>query len=285
MTKKGIDISRYQGKPDFAKLKDEVDFVILQAGFGRYAGQKDSEFERSYAECKKYGIPCGAYWFSYAASAPDAIYEAAACAEVIKGKQFEYPIYFDIEGSACSGDVSGKCRNFCEELEKRGYFAGIYISRSPAQQYLSADVCKDYALWLAEYGGQLNWAGTVGMWQNSASGRFDGISGNVDTDFCYVDYPKMIKSAGLNGFEPAEPTEELDSAENRWYFYGMPKTTENMRGLYAIKQRMKALGYGYLDDTGGFGGGTEKAVNDLLGEWGYVQNGVIGENFVKKIMK
>jgi hypothetical protein len=108
----------------------------------------------------------------------------------------------------------------------------------------------------------------------------------VDTDICYVDYPKLIKSAGLNGFElPEEPTEELDSAENRWYFYGMPKTTENMRGLYAIKQRMKALGYSYLDDTGGFGGGTEKAVNSLLEEWGYKPNGIIGENFVKRVMK
>lgn len=286
MTKKGIDISRYQGAPDFAKLKNEVDFVIIQAGFGKYSYQKDAQFERSYAECKKYGIPVGAYWFSYASSAPDAIYEAAACAEVIKGKQFEYPIYFDIEGSACSGDVSGKCRDFCEELEKRGYFAGIYISRSPAQTYLSADVCKDYALWLAEYGGALNWSGDVGMWQNSASGRFSGISGDVDTDICYVDYPNLIKSAGLNGFElPEEPTEELDSTENRWYFYGMPKTTENMRGLYAIKQRMKALGHSYLDDTGGFGGGTEKAVNALLTEWGYKPNGIIGENFVQKIMR
>ena len=286
MQKKGIDISRYQGQPDFSKLKSEVDFVIIQAGFGRYARQVDAQFERNYAECKKYGIPVGAYWFSYAASAPDAIYEAVACAEVIKDKQFEYPIYFDIEGSACSGDVSGKCRNFCEEMEKRGYFAGIYISRSPAQQYLSADVCKDYALWLAEYGGALNWNGAaVGMWQNSASGRFSGISGDVDTDICYVDYPALIKKHGFNGFEPAEVTEELDSRENAWYFYGMEKTTADMRGLYAVKQRMKALGHGYLDDTGGFGGGTEKAVNALLEEWGDKPNGIIGENFVRKVMK
>jgi GH25 family lysozyme M1 (1,4-beta-N-acetylmuramidase) len=33
MEKRGIDISRYQGKPDFSKLKNAVDFVILQAGF------------------------------------------------------------------------------------------------------------------------------------------------------------------------------------------------------------------------------------------------------------
>lgn len=284
MQKKGIDISRYQGTPDFAKLKSEVDFVIIQAGFGRYAQQVDAQFERNYQECKKYGIPCGAYWFSYAASAPDAIYEAAACAEVIKGKQFEYPIYFDIEGNACSGDVSGKCVNFCDEMEKRGYFAGIYISRSPAQQYLRDDVCSKYALWLAEYGGRLNWLGSVGMWQNSDCGRFNGISGDVDTDICYVDYPELIKKHGFNGFEPAEPTEELDSRENAWYFYGMDKTPEAMHGLYGVKQRMKNIGYGYLDDSGGFGAGTERAVNDLLEKWGYIPNGVIGKNFVKKIM-
>ena len=287
MQLKGIDISRYQGTPDFAKLKDQVDFIILQAGFGKYAYQTDAQFERNYTECKKYGIPVGAYWFSYATSAPEAIYEAVACAEVIKGKQFEYPIYYDIEGNACSGNVSGKCRNFCEELEKRGYFAGIYISRSPAQAYLSADVCKDYALWLAEYGGTLNWSGVpAGMWQNSDNGRFDGISGGVDTDFCYVDYPKLIKSAGLNGFElPDEPTEELDSRENAWYYFGMDKTTADMRGLYGVKQRMKAKGYAYLDDSGGFGAGTERAVNDLLAEWGYKQNGVIGKNFVSRVMR
>lgn len=73
MTTKGIDISRYQGAPDFGRLKNEVDFVILQAGFGRYASQKDAQFERSYSECKKHGIPVGVYWYSYAKTAADAL--------------------------------------------------------------------------------------------------------------------------------------------------------------------------------------------------------------------
>ena len=50
---KGIDISRYQGAPDFAKVKKEVDFVIMQAGYGRYATQKDAQFERSYEQCER----------------------------------------------------------------------------------------------------------------------------------------------------------------------------------------------------------------------------------------
>ena len=282
MQKKGIDISRYQGTPDFAKLKNEVDFVIIQAGFGRYARQVDAQFERNYQECKKHGIPVGAYWFSYAASAPDAIYEAAACAEVIKGKQFEYPIYFDIEGSACSGDVSGKCRNFCEEMEKRGYFAGIYISRSPAQQYLSADVCKDYALWLAEYGGRLNWTGSAGMWQNSASGRFSGINGDVDTDICYVDYPTIIKKAGLNNFEA-----ESDTDENVLDKSGFKEGDKN-DGVLAYKQllilaRERGTINQKVDNNSSFGPGTTKATNEVLGLLGEIQNGIAGPNLIKAL--
>ena len=97
MNTRGIDISRYQGKPDFGRLESEVDYIILQAGYGRYSSQKDSEFERSYSECKKHGIPVGIYWYSYAKSTADALAEANACMEVIKGKQFEYPIYYDLE--------------------------------------------------------------------------------------------------------------------------------------------------------------------------------------------
>lgn len=281
MEKRGIDISRWQGKPDFGKLKSEVDFIIIQAGYGRYSSQKDVEFERGYSECKKYGIPVGVYWFSYAATPDEARQEAKACMDVIAGKQFEYPIYFDIEGSACTGDVSGKCKAFCGELEKAGYFAGIYISRSPAQQYLTAEVCVKYALWLAEYGGRLNWSGAaVGMWQDSSTGRFNGISGDVDTDICYVDYPALIKKGGLNGFPKAAASEYLDKPDEAWWRMG-----DKDHGIYAVKQRLKAKGARYLDDTGGFGGGTEKAVNSLLAEWGYKETGVIGKNFVDKIMK
>lgn len=285
MATKGIDISRYQGAPDFGKLKNKVDFVILQAGFGRYASQKDAQFERSYSECKKYGIPVGVYWYSYAKTDADALAEARACMEVIAGKTFEYPIYYDLEeglGALGRNTVSAIAAAFCNALEQAGYFAGIYISRSPAQSYLTAEVCGKYALWLAEYGSKLNWSGAVGMWQNSSTGRFSGISGDVDTDICYEDYPKLIKAAGLNGFPKSDPALKPLDAEV-WYKRG-DKDKAGEHSIFAIKQRMKALGY-KLDDTGGFGGGTEAAVKDLQRKMGYKQTGEIGENFVRLVMR
>lgn len=280
----GIDISEHQGTPDFVKLKSKVDFVIIKAGFGRYRDQIDPQFERNYAECKKHSIPCGAYWYSYAKNTADALAEAAACMEVIKGRQFEYPIYYDLEeglGALGRSLVSSIATTFCTALEKAGYFAGIYISRAPAQSYLTDEVCGKYALWIAEYGLKCFYDGLYGIWQYSKKGRINGISGDVDLDECYEDYPKLIKAAGLNGYPKPEALKELDKPAEAWWKHG----DKLDHGLYAVKRRMKTLGYGYLDLTGGFGGGTEKAVNDLLRLWGYKQNGVIGEKFVDIVMK
>ena len=202
--KKGIDISYAQGAVDFQRLRGHTDFVIIRAGFGRLDTQRDECFERNYAYCKKLKIPCGAYWFSYAQSAQEARQEAQACLAVIKGKRFEYPIYYDVEGSALQGGrdtVSEMCRTFCDELEKAGFFAGIYMSCSPLETLLDTEVRKRYALWVAEYGGRLNYSGYVGMWQYSSGGRLPGITGSVDTDYCYEDYPDIIKKAHLNGYK------------------------------------------------------------------------------------
>ena len=279
---KGVDISRYQGNPDFAKVKKEVDYVIIQAGYGRYANQKDSSFERNYSECKKYGIPVGVYWFSYANSVADAKKEAEVCLEVIKGKQFEYPIYFDIEGSALSGDVSGKCKAFCEAIEKAGYFAGIYMSRSPAQTYLSKEVASKYALWLAEYSSRCNYSGDYGMWQYSSSGKVNGIGGNVDMDYCYVNYPLIIKNAGKNGYTKPTVLPVLDET-------GFKKGDKGYQAL-ALKTLLKlavdkGLVSGKLDETTGLGSGSIDVVNALLKKWKYQQNGIAGINFINKLYK
>lgn len=284
MQKRGIDISRYQGTPDFAKLKNEVDFVIIQAGFGRYSSQKDAQFERNYAECKKHGIPVGAYWFSYASSQTDAMYEAVACNDVIKGKQFEYPIYFDIEGNACDYNTSEKCKYFCNELEKRGWFTGIYISRSPAQQFLDDYCRKNYALWLAEYDSSLNWTGPVGIWQYSSTGRYNGINGDVDSNYCYVDYPTIIKKAGLNGFELEDDTgtkaETIDTVGFREGYREI--------GVLAYKQLLilakeKSIITQKVDNNASFGPGTTKATNEFLGSIGKIQNGIAGSNTIKAL--
>ena len=55
-------------------------------------------------------------------------------------------------------------------------------------------------------------------------------------------------------------------------------------GVYALKCRLMALGY-KMSDNSGFGSGTEKAVNSLLKKWGYRENGIAGDKFLKIVMK
>lgn len=221
----GIDVSKHQGSINWGHVKSAgIGFAILRAGYGREVSQKDVRFEEYYENCKAHGIPCGAYWYSYCDSVEDAVREANACLEVIKGKQFEYPIYFDVEEK----DQFRKGKQFCSEivkafcntLEKAGYFAGLYMSRSPLTDYITPEVRKRYALWVAEYNEQCHYSGDYGMWQKASNGTVAGIAGNVDVDECYVDYPSIIKKAGLNGFskqtvtapKPAEkPKEEYIS--------------------------------------------------------------------------
>ena len=221
MVKFGIDVSRHNGAINWNRVKDsgKVDFVILRAGYGKLVSQKDERFEEYYSACKKLGIPVGAYWYSYAKTVTEAEQEARVFLECIKGKTFEYPLYFDIEEKQQLTLGIDKCsamaKAFCETLEKAGYFAGIYASKSHLETYLSAEVRQRFAVWVAHYGvDSTSYRGAYGMWQKSDSGSVDGISGNVDMDICYVAYPDTIQAKGLNGF-PKSVEKPVETVEKR----------------------------------------------------------------------
>lgn len=234
----GIDISQWQGyNVDFKKIKAAgVKFVMLRAGYGRYISQKDPTFEGNYARAKAAGLDVGVYWYSYAQNASEAKAEAETCIEAIKNKKFEYPVYFDLEEgkqfalgkSVCSAMVEA----FCGRLEKAGYFAGLYMSRSPLTQYITSDVQKKYCLWVAEYGSKWNYGGSIGIWQNSSTWKVAGINGNVDHNYAYVDYPKIITEGGFNGF-PKPKAEEKQKTEQK-------KTDEKSKTESKTDEKQKA---------------------------------------------
>ena len=97
--KTGIDVSKHNGVIDWEAVKasGKVEFAILRAGYGKLVSQKDVQFERNYSECKRLGIPVGVYWYSYAITPAEATAEALTFLKIIDGKQFEYPVWFDIE--------------------------------------------------------------------------------------------------------------------------------------------------------------------------------------------
>lgn len=210
---KGIDVSKHNGVIDWNKVKGSgmVDYAIIRAGIGKLATQKDPQFEKNYEGAKAAGIPVGTYWYSYALTPAEAEAEARAFLKVIEGKKFEYPVYMDIEekNALATGknNVSAIVKAFCGVMEKAGYWCGVYASRAHVQSYFDNDTKIRYSLWLAEWGAKLNYSGgEVGMWQYSDKGSVPGISGKVDMDICYVDYPAVIPAAGKNGFQKPSET-------------------------------------------------------------------------------
>lgn len=218
---KGIDVSVHNGTIDWQKVKaGGIQFAILRAGYGRVASQKDKRFEDNYAGAKAAGIPVGAYWYSYATTVEEARLEANVCISILKGKQFEFPIFFDQEEKKTLDTGKANCsamiRAFCEVLEAAGYWVGLYTSRSCLSTHIEDDIKTRYALWAAEWGSKLNYSGSVGIWQYSDKGSVSGITGNVDLDTAYVDYPAKVKAAGKNGYgaEPAIPDPPAPAADD-----------------------------------------------------------------------
>ncbi len=203
----GIDVSKWQGTIDWDAVKASgIDFVIIKVGSTK---GMDEYFEYNYLGAKSRGLNVGAYYYTYASSEEAAAAEAQDVVSWIAGKTFEYPIYFDIEDPSMEGFTIEKRTNMCiafnTVLENNGYYAGIYANKSWLETKLDkAELASRYTIWEASwrYSGEadLDKSGDCQMWQYTDSGSVSGISGAVDMDVSYVNYPEAIKRVGLNGF-------------------------------------------------------------------------------------
>lgn len=207
MRKTGVDVSRYNGRPNWSVAKSNgVDFAILRAVSGASGVYVDSTFEYNYSECKKAGVPVGLYVASYL----NVDKEIAVTERLIRGKQFEYPIYYDIEDFSFTGRTKSKqsatyaAVKFCRHFEKLGYYVGIYSNKYFIDQWLDRSQIKDFDIWIADWRKGVDYSKSFGMHQFTNKGQFRGISstgeGGVDTNYAYMDYPEIIKRNGLNGY-------------------------------------------------------------------------------------
>lgn len=206
---KCIDISEWQGSVDFEKVKSQgVDYAILRAGFGRSSSQKDSEFETYYKNAKAAGIKLGAYWYSYAVDAEDAVKEAEAFIKIIKGKSFELPLFYDMEESFQTSLGKSRLTNMAEafmsKLISSGYKAGIYANANWFENYLDySKLYGKYPLWLAQYNDVAEF--DCDIWQYTSSGKVSGIEGNVDMNIIYNE--KLLPEADE---KPAETVKTVN---------------------------------------------------------------------------
>lgn len=210
---KGIDVSSHQGLIDWAKDKAAgIEFAIIRAGYGKYESQVDSRFEQNAFGALSAGLHVGVYWFSYATTPDEAKEEARLCADTIapyKGK-FDFPVYFDYEydseryskeqGITPTQELrEALAEAFCTEIEAQGWRAGVYTNNDYLKNRWRLEALDKWEIWLADYTGGPDVS--CGMQQTGSTGKINGISGNVDTDTAFTDYPALVREKGWNGFK------------------------------------------------------------------------------------
>lgn len=196
MELKGIDVSSWQGKPDWAKVSNSgTKFAILRI---HQKSGIDESFEHNYKGCKSNGILIGGYKYSYALTSAQAIEEAENVISVLGGRGLDFPVFYDLEWAQQRSLGKQAIENiavaFLNRIKKAGYKVGIYCNLDWYNNVLS-DALKQYDCWIARYPANDNGSvqerlrPTVGVgWQYSSKGKVPGISGNVDMDVFYKDY-------------------------------------------------------------------------------------------------
>ena len=241
---KGIDVSKWNGNINWDKIKSAgINFAIVREGYGKKdPRQIDKKFKDNINGAKSVGIHTSVYHYSYADSVEDAINEAQFCLENIEGLKLEYPVIIDVEDKEQlklnNRQRTDIVKAFCSEIERAGYYAAFYCNLNWLNNYfIKEELLPKYDLWLAEWNKDKP-SCSCGIWQYSSAGKIDGISGNVDLDVSYKNYPEIMKNKGLNGFSKAN-----NSASTNYFNYTVKKSDT----LWAIAQRYLGGGSKYKE--------------------------------------
>ena len=245
----GIDISGLQRDINLAQAKAEgVNFTIIR---GAYGNKKDTAFETLYQRAKDNGLGVGVYWWTRAVKEAQAREEAQILIDnVLKGKQFEYPIYIDVEDSLLQNlgksKVDAIITSALTTLEKAGYYAGFYMNKNWYNNYCNgASLSKRFTCWLAQWSSAE--VSNFPMWQFGGETNYirtNKVAGvTCDQDYCYVDFPSIIKTGGYNGYGKGTPSPAPSKKSNEEI------ANEVINGLWGNgedrKNRLTKAGYNY----------------------------------------
>ena len=214
--KTGCDISCYDNSINYEELLRNINFAIIRVGYGvSYMPdkQKDSLLDRHYNQL--YGKTLvGAYYYAYANDYGEGKSEAYNCIKYLDGRRLDLPIYYDIEDASVINvgrqKLTDIIKEFCEEVERNGYKAGVYASKSVFDNKLYKDQLSQYSLWVASYGNndgnvpQGNedlYKGQYNLWQYSSVVATPGLNRKGDADIMYDDVPTPEPPKPTPGYE------------------------------------------------------------------------------------
>ena len=203
LSKKGIDVSKYQGDINWEKVaKDGVEYAFIRVGVrGSTEGKvmEDENFTDNIEGAIDNGIEAGVYFFTQAVTEEEAIEEAEFVLDMIEPYDISYPVVLDIEEVTSANartaeltkeEYTRNCIAFCETIKDAGYTPMIYGNLKTFLIMLDMDQLEDYQKWFAYYNAPVYFPYEFDIWQYSSKGSVNGIKGDVDLNICMKDLGK-----------------------------------------------------------------------------------------------
>lgn len=201
----GIDVSSHNGKIDWKKVKNEVDFAFIRVGYRGYANGSvnlDKRAEYNLKKANKYGVPVGVYFYSQAINNKEAEEEAKFLIKHIQHYSISLPVVIDFEYAYAKGKMIGRLADanlnkkeitsvinaFCKKVKKAGYIPAVYASTYIYESKINVkSLDKNIMIWVADYNKKITYDGDYDFWQFSKKGKCSGISSKyVDTNYWYI---------------------------------------------------------------------------------------------------
>lgn len=182
----GIDISHYQGKINWIRLKQfdngtGVSFIFIRAAIGE--DEEDQEFATNWVSAKNLAIIRGAY--HYYRPDENSIKQADNFISIVKLEKGDLPPVLDIEAISNVQSVRSLKKGLKKWLIKIENHYGvkpiIYTGDSYYNDFLNDRMFQNYVFWIANFNRvkkpkHKNWK----IWQFSETGKIDGINHDVD---------------------------------------------------------------------------------------------------------
>lgn len=207
----GIDVARYQGTIDWAQVAASgIEFAMVRVGYRTDSTREicaDTNARYNMQEAQKNGIKVGAYFFSTAVSAQEAVEEADWVADYISQYQITYPVVYDCEGfdrpesaqyALTKTERTDIAIAFLERIYSRGYTPMFYASMGELTgdaKWETSRIEKTYKIWVSQYPAvpypqtaRSSYAGSHAMWQYTNRGTVAGIDKPVDVNIAYFGY-------------------------------------------------------------------------------------------------
>lgn len=213
----GVDISEHNGANFDVS---QYDFVIIRAAWGE---NTDKLFETYVQKCIDAKIPYGVYVYDYALDDSQAKAEAEYVLNLIKDKDIQLGVWFDMEdadhykakkGVLTKERCTSSCKVFCDILKEHGYYTGVYTSTS----WIGTYVDTEYPLWIANWGSN---NGTIQSDQSGVAVMHQYSANPIDKDVIFHEFDffksnpmkEEVKPAPQPEVKPEDKKDETSSEE------------------------------------------------------------------------